>query len=290
MLNMLKKVVACVFFIIGSIPASSLAAAPAMPVTTVVWTERPIVLTLIVDQEQLIEFPEPAAVGVPAHIADDRVLSKLMIGRVAYWTAREEFSAERVKVRLQNGRYLLMDVAARLGTISDPPPGKLRILLPAGEPDGGETTAGGSPPARARTGTAGLFDLIRYAAQNVYAPPRLVDPVEGVQPATLGALKGKRMDYLYDNGAHTGLRIKAYEAWSAAGLYVTTFVVANHHSHSMVLDSRRVKHRAQAARTGVAPHFIASAFFHPQVSARGESGSRTMLFVVTDTPMYQLVR
>jgi len=98
------------------------------------------------------------------------------------------------------------------------------------------------------------------------------------------------MTALYDQGQHPGLVVQPHKAWTAGGLYVTAFVVTNEHSHPMRLDNRKVRHAPVETRNGVAPHFVASAFFETELAPRTETGNRTVLFVVTDRPIRQVVR
>ncbi len=60
-----------------------------------------------------------------------------------------------------------------------------------------------------------------------------------------------------------------------------------------MLDNRRLMHTPHARRTGVDPHFIASAFYTrtlPGRNAGGRGDNRTTLFVVTDRPIRNVIR
>jgi integrating conjugative element protein (TIGR03749 family) len=260
--------------------------APAVLARTVVWDKSVIELEFIVGVEQIVIFPSDAAVGLPAALANKALFRTLFTGQTAYWTAVEAFDRQRIKVRLDSGEYVLFDVSARVEKNPPQSAERLQVVMSSdgvldGNGEGTVSVAGQSTQAT-------LFEVIRYAAQDIYSPARLVGAVPGIRNVPLG-LKGNQ-NRLYDQGQHKGLVILPYKAWSVDGLYVTAFVVSNGHSHAMTLDNRKVMHIAQTHRNGVGPHFLASAFFRSQIQKRGEPGDRTTLFVVTDRPIQSVIR
>ncbi len=251
---------------------------------TVVWKKTPIPVDLVVGVEQMVVLPQDGAVGLPPALANTHIFRTLVTGGTAYWTALEAFDNNRIKVRLDSGEYILFDVSAR---VEKSPPASQEsiqvVLANEGVPQRHNMAQTGNRQAQAT-----LFELIRYAAQEVYSPVRLVAPVPGVRPVPVG-LSGN-MTALYDQGKHPGLIVQPHKAWSVDGLYVTAFIVTNEHTHRMVLDNRKVRHTPRARRNGVAPHFVASTFFETDLAPRGNPGNRTTLFVVTDQPIRSVVR
>jgi integrating conjugative element protein (TIGR03749 family) len=251
---------------------------------TVMWKKTPIPVDLVVGVEQMVVLPRDGAVGLPPELANANIFRTLVTGGTAYWTALEAFENKRIKVRLDSGEYILFDVSAR---VEKSPPASLESIQVVLANDTAPQN-----PNRAQTGNrhapATLFELIRYAAQEVYSPARLVAPVPGVRPVPVG-LSGN-MTALYDQGKHRGLIVQPHKAWSVDGLYVTAFIVTNEHTHPMLLDNRKVRHAPSQKRNGVAPHFVASTFFETELSPRGNPGNRTTLFVVTDQPIRSVVR
>lgn len=251
-----------------------------------VWDKTVIELHMVVGVEQIVLFPEDGAVGLPATLANKAVFRTLFTGQTAYWTALQAFENQRIKVRMDSGEYILLDVSARLEKTPPAEAERLQVVMAAQGTmnDRGE----GAMPVSGESLKTTLFEVIRYAAQNIYSPGRLVDEVAGIRAIPLG-LTGNQ-NRLYHQGAHKGLVILPYKAWSVDGLYVTAFVVSNEHSHAIQLDNRKVMHVAQTHRNGVGPHFLASSFFRHQVQKRGEPGDRTILFVVTDRPIQTVIR
>ena len=254
---------------------------------TVVWRKTPIAVELVVGVEQLLMLPSNAEVGLPPALTNPNVFRTLVTGGAAYWTALEPFDTQRVQLRLESGEFLLFDVSAR--TLKQPPVtvDTLHVVLSESETylgGLGSSTSGSLP------GETNLFELLRYAAQSIYAPQRLIAPLPGVKKVPVG-LAGN-LNKLYDAGRHP-LVIQPYRAWSAGDFFVTAFVVTNEASHPIALDNRRIMHTPHAHRTGVDPHFIASAFYTRSLSGRNTRTTgdhRTALFVVTDRPIRTVIR
>jgi integrating conjugative element protein (TIGR03749 family) len=260
--------------------------APLSEARTAVWDKTVIELQMVVGVEQIVIFPADGAVGLPAALGNQAVFRTLFTGQTAYWTALQAFENQRIKVRMDSGEYILLDVSAR---IEKSPPAKVERLQVVMAADAMTDSMGeGAVSVSGASLQATMFEVIRYAAQNIYSPGRLVDEVSGIRAIPLG-LKGNQ-NRLYNQGAHKGLVILPYKAWSVGALYVTAFVVSNEHSHPLQLDNRKVMHVAQTHRNGVGPHFLASSFFRHQVQKRGEPGDRTTLFVVTDRPIQSVIR
>lgn len=250
---------------------------------TVVWHKTPLKIELVVGVEQMVVLPRDGAVGLPAELSNPNIFRTLVTGGTAYWTALEPFENKRIKVRLDSGEFILFDVSAR--TEKAPPAAMetVQIVLSSDSEATGDRVGQGGGPAR-----ASVFELIRYAAQAQYSPARLVAPVPGIRPVPVG-LSGN-LTQLYDQGRHRGLIVLPHKAWAVDGLYVTSFIVTNEHSHPITLDNRKVHHAPGAQRSGVAPHFVASAFFDTALSPRDTSKNRTTLFVVTDQPIRTVIR
>lgn len=248
---------------------------------TLIWDKVPIRVNLVVGVEQMIILPEEAAVGLPPTLSNGNVFRTLVTGGAAYWMALEPFENERIQVRLHSGEFLLFDVSARK---LKAPPAQVESLQVVLDAEDLRLARGGADTPEPAT----LFELLRYAAQSIYSPQRLVAPVSGVRPVQVG-LTG---DYgaLYDEGRQSGLVIQPYKAWSAGALYVTSFIVTNDHAQPVTLDHRKVRHTPHAQRTGVDPHFVASAFYQKVVPGRGRGDNRTTLFVVTDRPIRSVIR
>jgi len=256
-------------------------ASQAHAVRSVIWDKTAIRVNLIVGVEQMIHFPSDGQVGLPGNLADADVFQTLFTGETAYWTAHQPFNSERIKVRLDSGEFMLFDVSA---TVEKSPPkmsealNVVRAVASGIDRDDGISTKS----------SATIFDVIRYAAQVIYSPSRLVEPLNGVREVPLG-IKGN-VNELYDHQDHLGLIFAVNKSWTVDGIFVTAISVLNKHTHTVALDNRLVRHTKDASIHGVETHFIAASFFKQHLEVGGQLGDRTTLFIVTDKPFQSAIR
>lgn len=250
-------------------------------VHSVVWDRTVIRLNLSVGVEQVLFFPNDAAVGLSPTLANADVFRTLSAGQTVYWTALQAFSGERVKVRLSSGEYVLFDVSA---IVEKKPPKQVDpinvvVNSMAQENDSGDVQQQQSQINQAST----IFDLIRYGAQSIYSPARLVYPLPGIREAPV--VLGGDISALYQSpNKKTSLLLSPVKSWVLNGIYVTAIAVKNQSNRVVELDNRHVKHTRESSRSGVGRHFIASSFYQQQLRPRDEPGDRTTLFIVTDKP------
>jgi len=255
---------------------------------TVVWRQSPIPVELVVGVEQLIRLPANAEIGLPPVLANPQMFRTLVTGGMAYWTALEPFETQRIQARLASGEFLLFDVSAR--TVKAPPSDAptLQVVMPG---DTEMSTASNGLDAQKRAqGDAVLFELLRYAAQSIYAPTRLIAPLPGIREVPVG-LSGN-LSRLYDRGRQPVV-VMPHRSWAAGDFYVTAFIVTNEATRPIELDNRRVMHTPHAQRSGVDPHFVASAVDRQTLPGREAGrvgGNRTTLFIVTDRPIRAVIQ
>jgi integrating conjugative element protein (TIGR03749 family) len=235
----------------------------ALPVhaTTLEWRRLPIPVYMTVGVERVIHLPQEAAIGLPSALNNPQVFRALSTGGSLYLMALQAFDQQRLQIRLADGRFILLDVAAAVKKAPKPSQ-PLTIVLPDEVAAEAEPEWVSEPSEPAVT----PFDLIRYAMQSVHSPKRLVDPVPGI---TIAPVAKRSVSKLYDNGAHLGLVLIPLRSWAAGGLYVTAIRVENRHSHDMVLSPIRVQGR-----------LVASAFYRRRLKSLG----KTTLAVVTEHP------
>ena len=249
----------------------------AHAVRSIAWDRTAIPLQLVVGVEQMVHFPDDGDVGLPPTLANTDIFRTLFTGKTAYWTALQAFNAERIKVRLASGDFILFDVTATLAKTPPSAMEALNIVLP------GDDASRSGDGAVADNGVT-VFELIRYAAQATYAPARLVDALPGIRQSPLG-IDGA-LNTLYQQGQHPGLVLLPDTSWTAQGLWVTRIRVLNQHTHTIALDNRLVQHTREAHINGVGRHFIASMFYRRSLVP----GEKTSLFVVTDQPLPSVIR
>ena len=174
----------------------AVAAAPvAQAVEILRWERMPLAVPLKVGQERIVFINRNVRVGVPAGVGERlRVQSA---GGAVYLRASEPIEPTRLQLQdADTGALILLDIAA------EPPKDGEAELEPVRIVEGSSTLtrygdqAGGADEAPARAqGQAGARTarretpvpvvLTRFAAQNLYAPLRTVEPLPGVMRANL---------------------------------------------------------------------------------------------------------
>ena len=232
---------------------------------TLRWERLPLSASLWVGQERVIFFDHPVRIGVPASIRER--LHAQSAGGALYLKASAPFESTRLQVEeTDTGTLILLDVRA-----TRPPAGQaalepLRILdgRPAAAPD---TT----PPNRGAASTAQSPDtpvpvaLTRYAAQSLYAPLRVVEPLLGIERVPLPRSLG--LDGLLPE---IHVRSSALAAWRLGDFWVTAIKITNQSGDWLILDPRSLQ-----------GDFSAATFQHQALGPEGDSTDTTVLYLVT---------
>lgn len=234
----------------------------------VVWRKTPIAIPLIVGEERLIHFPESVSIGLPQSLTA-RLRSQSVNGTL-YLLARQSFESTRVMVRSENGGPLfVLDLSAELSSEERPPLPDMQVVL-----ETSKVTAGsdGSDTDSAETTTGNRFSqwsyvaLTRYAAQQLYAPERLVPNTPGVvaipvQVAPVGLLRGG------------GVEAVPVAAWKAGLHYVTAVRLTNHSAKAVILDPRELRGA-----------WLAATFQHNRLLPSGTDEDTTAVYLISDRP------
>lgn len=238
----------------GLVPEARTEAEPVR----VAWEGAPVPVALDVGAERRLIFPEPFRLGLePAvsNLFEHEIYDRFLLIRPL------RPLATRARVQLASGRMIFLDFRATTGTGFSTSP--LEVVIPADEPEvtaeaekipEGVLGVGESPP--------GYVDLVRFAAQRLYAPERLLTDRPGLREASTG---GRPMHLV--RGAPVVATPIA--GWEEAGLFVTAVRIRNEWDRPVPLDPRRVVGKWRAA-----------AFHHNLLPA----GSDTALYLVSDVP------
>jgi len=227
------------------------------------WERLPLALTLRVDQERVVFVERNVRVGVPASLGN-RLRVQSAAGAI-YLLASEPIEPTRLQLQdADTGTVILLDIAAEPAQDGQPPLEPVRIIEDASTAavsvaDDGSAAA---PPVRA---TPQPVILTRFAAQNLYAPLRTVEPVSGVVRVTL------RRDLPLDSLLPTlPVQAHALAAWRLDNLWVSAVRLRNHSAHGVELDPRALQ-----------GHFLAATFQHPTLGPRGTPEDTTVVYLVT---------
>ena len=253
----------------------------AKAVETVKWDRSVIPVDLIVGVEQMVQFPGSASVGLPVSLADTDVFRHLFAGDTAYWKAMQPFDTHRVKVRLEEtGEFVLFDLRAR--SLRQPPESvePLKIVIDVDSENTGPGDVAEDAPVT-------MFELLRYAAQADYAPPRLVRALGGVRP--IENTVTSELSALYQHPDRAAVDMFVHRMYVADGWFVTSIRVKNRTANEVTIDPSRMQHTAHNVVNGVNAHFVASAMVYRTLRPRGDALDETMLYVITDRPFAAVI-
>ncbi|CAJ9261331.1 integrating conjugative element protein, PFL_4704 family [Burkholderia pseudomallei] len=245
-----------------------LATSPAHAVEVMHWDRLPLAVPLIVGQERVVFIDHDVRVGVPAEIADHlRVQSA---DGVIYLRASAPIEPSRLQLQnVANGTLILLDIAAHLAAPKEPPLEPVRIVMDHAPSD---------TPAKIATQDEGTNDeapkapdtpvtvlLTRYAAQSLYAPLRIIEPVDGIAPVPVD--RTLPLNTLLPT---LPIRASAWAAWRLGDEWVTAVRLSNTSARHLDLDPRALQ-----------GDFVAATFQHADLGPAGDDTDTTVVYLVT---------
>lgn len=246
---------------LGLLFAHSLVHAESQITERIEWKKTPIQLKLKVGNERLVHFPASVKVGVPAPLQAQ--LRTQSVNGTVYFLANAPFDATRVMVRMvDGGQIYLFDVtASKDGGQTHP----VQVFVKeVGESKSGQTdlyVGSNEGPAK-----YSYVTLTRFAAQQLYAPARLVQDIPGIvrvpvarEPVAL--LRGGAVD------------AAPLVAWRAGGLYVTAVKLTNRSDQPQTLDPRHLRGT-----------WLTAAFQHNRLLAAGSDADTTAVYLISARP------
>lgn len=236
------------------------------------WERLPLAVSLHVDQERVVFIDRNVRVGVPASLVGRlRVQSA---GGAIYLRASEPIEPTRLQLQdADSGALILLDIAAEAAPAGQAPLEPVRIVEAEGAPTrysdltAAVTADDDTHDAVSRTvrETPVPVVLTRYAAQNLYAPLRTVEPVSGI---TRVNLKGNLpLDTLLPT---LPVRTRALAAWRLDGLWVTAVRLTNTSKRWLSLDPRDLQ-----------GDFMTGAFQHNTLGPAGTPDDTSVVYLVT---------
>ncbi len=237
----------------------SLAHAETEALERIEWKKAPIRLELVVGHEQRIEFPATVKVGVPASVQG--VLRTQSVNGMVYLLAHTSFGSNRLMVReLDSGRIYLFDVTA---TEEGGPGHPIQIYVTGEQGSENGQATGGNEPEQERPD---FIQLIRFAAQQLYAPARLVKD----QPGIVRVPVSRDPVDLYHGGSVEGVPLAA---WRANGLYVTAVKFTNRTEQALTLDPRNLRGT-----------WLTATFQHHRLFPKGDEADTTAVYLISARP------
>ena len=261
-------------------------------VERILWDKAPIPITVGVGKERMITFPGTVRLGVPSTLTA-HLRTQSQNGTV-YWLASEAFAATRIQIQdIQSGQFYLVDLTAAATLIDNsrieiinattqlpeptlPSPSAPVIPELLGEnPDASPvSTPQASHYGHKSTSTASDYTVLtRYAAQQLYAPARLLKTPHGIHAAPLNSALVPG-DTLIRGG---GIVAEPVAAWRKGTLYVTAVKLTNRSPQPITLDPRLIRGQWRTAT-----------FQHAHLGSSFSDDSVTVLYLVSDRPFAEV--
>jgi len=198
-------------------------------------------------------------VGVPAAV-QPRLRTQSINGTV-YLLAHAPFGSNRLMVReLDSGQIYLFDVtAAEAGGATEP----IQITVADDRRPEPDSVAANTNPGQAQPG---YIKLTRFAAQQLYAPARLIKNPPGMVRVSVTR---DPVDLL------RGGTIEATPlvAWRAGGLYVTAVKLTNRTEQPQTLDPRDLRGT-----------WLTATFQHHRLLPKGDEADTTAVYLISARP------
>ena len=226
----------------------------------ILWTKTPIAVTLTVGEERLVHFSDSVSVGVPQILAP--LLRSQSINGTLYLMAQAPFDATRVMVRSDNdGPLYVLDISAQAPDPAIPARPAVQILV--ANPATDEPATDSSAVAAAQWG---YVALTRFAAQQLYAPARLLRVTPGivrvpVTQAPVDLVRGGQVEAV------------PVAAWRAGLHTVTAVRLQNKSLEPVVLDPRELR-----------GPWLTATFQHNRLLPAGSDADATAVYLISTRP------
>ena len=249
----------------------ALSALPAHAVEILRWERLPLAVPLVVGQERIVFIDRNVRVGVPASLGERLRIQSA--GGAVYLRASEAIEPTRLQLQdVDTGALILLDIAAEPAREGMAPLEPVRIVegqataARYGERENpSDAGATRDQPRQAQRETPIAVVLTRYAAQNLYAPLRTVEPVPGVIRVNL------RRDLALDTLLPTlAVRATALAAWRLEDQWITAVRLNNRSAGWIGLDPRALQ-----------GDILTATFQHASLGPQGTAEDTTVVYLVT---------
>lgn len=235
-------------------------------VQVMTWERVPLAVPLIVNQERVVFVDRNVRVGAPTSLGN-RLRIQSAAGAV-YLRANAPIEPTRLQLMdAITGELILVDIAAENAQTGQPHLEDIRIIEPPNRNQRSQSGHGASPPRdedRARHTPVAVL-LTRYAAQNLYAPLRTVEPLPGVRRVNVAA--DLPLDLLLPS---LPVEAKALAAWRLEHHWATAIRLINQTQVAIDLDPRKLL-----------GNFTTATFQHQNLGPKGTPTDTTVVYLIT---------
>ncbi|MEQ1969287.1 TIGR03749 family integrating conjugative element protein [Xenorhabdus nematophila] len=222
------------------------------------WERIPLSIALKVGQERIIFVDRNVRVGLPPALSE--ILRVQSAGGAVYLKASRTFPPTRLQLQdSENGEIILLDMTAGKAGSTEP----VRILY--SDEKQPLPTEKSQSQRNAKLSAPVPVALTRYAAQQLYAPLRTVEPVTGIQPVNLHLASSITTLYPSEPIAITPLA-----GWKRNNYTVIALKLRNPTQRKIMLDPRDLQGK-----------FVAATFQHRWLGEAGTPEDTTVVYLVT---------
>jgi integrating conjugative element protein (TIGR03749 family) len=222
----------------------------------IIWDKKPITVSLSVGQERTIHFPAEIRYWLPDSLKP--ALTVISASGVLYVKAKHPFDKTRIRVQeIESSHVYLLDLQGMEGGSY---PDELIVLKLN---DIQSEAEGVSVQAPQQDWYA---RLIRVAAQNMYAPERLIESDPDIHRIKL---KSSEPVNLIRGG---DIEAMPLAAWQGGGYYVTAIRLCNTGKSVRVIDPRM----------DIRGQWLAATLQHPFMSGAGTEEDRTSMYLISE--------
>ncbi|RIJ09675.1 TIGR03749 family integrating conjugative element protein [Pseudomonas sp. 91RF] len=230
------------------------------------WERLPLAVPLIVGQERVIFVERNVRVGIPAEV-ENRLRVQSAAGTV-YLRANEPIEPTRLQLQdAVTGELILLDIAAQAALSGQTQLEDVRIVEEPIHKHRARITAPEHTPLTSDKAqqSPGPVVLTRYAAQNLYAPLRTVEPLPGVRRVNVAT--DLSLDLLVPS---LPVNAKALAAWRLGELWVTAIHLTNQTATTLDLDPRQLL-----------GDFVTATFQHHFLGPKGTPLDTSVVYITT---------
>ncbi|AZD86873.1 TIGR03749 family integrating conjugative element protein [Pseudomonas chlororaphis subsp. piscium] len=237
------------------------------------WERMPLAVPLLVDQERVVFIDRNVRIGVPVEL--NGKLRVQSTGGAIYLRASEVIEPSRLQLQdADTGALILLDIAATQAHKGQPVLEPVRIVEGENTPkrygtadavarvDDRQEDETVAKPARE---TPVPVVLTRYAAQNLFAPLRTVEPLNSI-----GRVNLRRDLPLSSMLPSLPVHTRALAAWRLEDFWVTAVRLRNTSASTLALDPRTLQ-----------GDFVTATFQHPDLGPAGQPSDTTVVYLVT---------
>lgn len=219
------------------------------------YSEQPLEISIPIGIPIEMRFPEPVDFGIPSNIQD--LVHIENVASTVYLTANAHFSDSTVLVKLLHSASPIV----------------LRVSSSMDEASPHTYSIRATQRKETRTNSTGRspVELTRFAAQQLFAPKRLVPILKNV--VRVGVLREP-----VNLARNSDIRSNALVSWSSGSLHVTAIKLTNLSDVSIDLSPDDLRGSWQTAT-----------YHHSRLLPKGTDGDTSIVYLVSDKPFLSAI-